>query len=91
MFDPQKVNENKEAFFLYVNASGELSAQSVIRVVEREGFVQGYSLSRRGFRTFRKDRILRMFDSEAALNEAFTAWNDELPLTSSDYIPPKKS
>ncbi len=35
MFDPQKVNENKEAFFLYVNASGELSAQSVIRVVER--------------------------------------------------------
>ncbi|EMX2842123.1 TPA: hypothetical protein ACWXL4_003061 [Escherichia coli] len=91
MFDPQKVNENKEAFFLYVNASGELSTQSVIRVVEREGFVQGYSLSRRGFRTFRKDRILRMFDSEAALNEAFNAWNDELPLTSSDYIPPKKS
>ena len=88
MFDPQKINENKEAFFLYVDANGERSAQSVIRVTEREGFVQGYSLSCRGFRTFRKDRILRMFDSEPALNEAFNEWNDELPQISSDYIPP---
>lgn len=65
MFDREMINENKEAFFLYVNGRGELSAQCVIKVAEKGDYLQGYSLTRRAFRTFLKDRVIQMFSSRS--------------------------
>lgn len=69
MFDREMINENKEAFFLYVNGRGELSAQCVIKVAEKGDYLQGYSLTRRAFRTFLKDRVIQMFSSDQELNK----------------------
>lgn len=70
MFDSSLISEDKNAFFHYINAKGEVSQQSVTRVVERDEFFQGYSINRKAFRTFRKDRVLKMFMSEDELLNA---------------------
>lgn len=69
MFDLKKTN-NREAFFLYSNAEGNVSKHAVMNVVNKGDYIQGYSVSRRGYRTFRKERIVTMFDTQAEL-EAF--------------------
>lgn len=73
MFNSDYVTEKGEAFFHYINMRGEISSQSVVHVVQKGDFFQGYSVSKRGYRTFKKERVLKMFRSELELN------NSELP------------
>ncbi|MFZ4219736.1 hypothetical protein ACEV6Q_18025 [Enterobacter ludwigii] len=69
MFDSTLITENRDAFFHYINGKGVVSAQSVVNVVERDDILQGYSLTRRAFRTFKKCRVLKMFVSEIEMND----------------------
>ncbi|HFW3088277.1 TPA: hypothetical protein ACIBE3_001793 [Salmonella enterica subsp. enterica serovar Reading] len=73
MFNPDYITEKGEAFFHYINMSGEISSQLVAHVVQKGEFFQGYSVNKRGYRTFKKNRVLKMFRSEFELD------NSELP------------
>lgn len=68
MFESSLITDGKDAFFHYVNAKGEISAQSIVNVIEKDDFFQGYSLTRKAFRTFKKDRVLKMFTTEESMN-----------------------
>lgn len=70
MFDSELITDNKDAFFCYVNAKGTVSKQSIVHAVEKDDYFQGYSLSRKAYRTFRKDRVIAMYPSETELNDA---------------------
>lgn len=76
MFKSSFITESKDAFFHYVNASGVVSAHCVVQVVEKDNFLQGYSVTKRGYRTFLKDRIMEMFHTEADLNGATLPTSD---------------
>lgn len=80
MFNAEFITEKGDAFFHYINAKGEVSVQSVAHVVQKGGFFQGYSVSSRGYRTFKKERVLKMFRSELELN------NSELSVHLTDSI-----
>lgn len=68
MFDTKKVN-NREAFFIYINGSGDKSGHAVVNLVEKDDYIQGYSVSRKGYRTYRKDRVVIMFGSSIELDD----------------------
>ena len=88
MFNSSLINEDKNAFFHYINAKGEASQQNVTRVVERDNLFQGYSINRKAFRTFRKDRVLKMFLTEEELLEA--TLDNESPAPKTLSIPSRK-
>lgn len=67
MFDSSLITDNKDAFFYYMNSKGEVSKQSIVHVVEKDDYFQGYSLTRKAYRTFRKDRVVEMYATEAKL------------------------
>lgn len=66
MFDVKKIN-NREAFFLYSSAEGKISRHAIVNLVDKDDYLQGYSVTRRGYRTFKKERIVKMFDTNAEL------------------------
>ncbi|MFJ1231391.1 BRCT domain-containing protein [Yersinia proxima] len=66
MFEESKVI-NKEAFFVYVNSKGEVSPHHIAKFVHKDDYFQGYSIDKRSYRTFRKDRVLEMFDDKSQL------------------------
>lgn len=90
MFDREMINENKEAFFLYVNGRGELSAQCVIKVAEKGDYLQGYSLTRRAFRTFLKDRVIQMFSSAQELNKVASETDFSQYIAPPENLHPKR-
>lgn len=67
-----------------LTVEGELSAQCVIKVAEKGDYLQGYSLTRRAFRTFLKDRVIQMFSSDQELNKVASETDF------SQYIAPPK-
>ncbi|WCG84517.1 BRCT domain-containing protein [Pectobacterium sp. A5351] len=67
LFDEWKVSDNKEAFFIYVNAKNEKSPNHIVNLVHKDGFLQGYSINKRGYRTYSTDRIVKFFNSEDEL------------------------
>lgn len=80
MFDVKKVN-NREAFFIYLNAEDQLSKHTLVNMVEKDAHIQGYSVVRRSYRTFRKDRIVKMFTTQAELEEADLAQEQHANVT----------
>lgn len=87
MFDAKKVN-NREAFFLYINSAGDKSTHAIVNLVEKDDYIQGYSVTRKGYRTYRKDRVISMFDSSSELdsfiasgqiNDAVSSIETEIP------------
>ncbi|MGP2739014.1 hypothetical protein ACTVL4_13415 [Serratia nevei] len=85
MFDLRKVN-NREAFFLYSNVDGKKSTHAVVNLVDKDDYIQGYSVTSRGYRTFRKDRVMKMFSDQVELDH-FTL--NEMPVETTDSLPLK--
>lgn len=67
LFDEWKEGNNKEAFFIYINAKNEKSPNHIVNLVHKDGFLQGYSLNKRGYRTYNIGRIVEFFNSEDEL------------------------
>ncbi|MWL87137.1 BRCT domain-containing protein [Cupriavidus sp. SW-Y-13] len=53
--------------FLYRNAKGETKEYEVANWVEAGHYIDGYSLTSRAFRTFRKDRVLEYLHGGSSL------------------------
>lgn len=89
MFQELKIID-KEAFFVYVNAQGIVSKYHLVNTSTSGDYLQGISIeSGNGFRTFRKDRVLLMFESLGDLESHII--NDELISDGKDLISKQKS
>ena len=89
MFDEAKII-NKEAFFIYVNAQGVVDKFHIVNARISGDYLQGVSIdSDRGFRTFRQDRVLKMFDAHYEMSEHLI--DDELITHGKTIISQQKS
>lgn len=61
-------------FFVYQNADKVLSAQRVINFTDKGNYLTGFSLTDKGPRTFRYDRVIELVGSETELMERFGYW-----------------
>jgi len=60
----------EEMHFVYVNAKGQIGAQSIFKVSHSEDHLQGICNFTHQLRTFRKDRVIKMLDSAEAAIES---------------------
>lgn len=63
------INGRKEAFFIYEKNNGEVSKQYLSNAVIKGSYLQGFSRVRRAFRTYKLERILKVFSSQVSLEE----------------------
>lgn len=89
MFQEEKIID-REAFFVYVNAQGIAGKYHLVNTRTSGDYLQGISIETgNGFRTFRKDRVLLMFESLGDM-ENYTI-NDELISDGKDLISKQKA
>lgn len=75
-------------FFVYINGQKKVAAYSLIKPSYTDFYVQGFSPTVDGYRTFRKDRFIKSFDN---LEEAKKYSHDiGSTLDASQYISPQK-
>lgn len=60
----------KEIFFTYTNANNEVSNNYVVDAVYKDNYLQGYCINKKGFRTFKLERILDVYSSNEEMVSA---------------------
>lgn len=60
----------EEMHFVYVNAKGQIGAQSIFKVSHSEEHLQGICNFTHQLRTFRKDRVIKLLESTDAAIES---------------------